>query len=1144
MTKITDLTTKVTNGGTSERGRLSADEYNTLLSAVQSHEESIASLEESTIKNCGYFLTLEALQQAYPKAGAGSKAFVGANYPYAIYLWDDSASAWVDSGATGGEETVKLEDYYTKENVDEKVAELESEVSPLMTEKVDYTEYKGKFISTTLEWITSSSPVAYSSPILVKRGERMNAKLTGSTSMCVMAKADADGNLLDKLYLGNNSEENYLYEAHEDSYIVICYYYTTEYDIVKTSLLSNIYNKIDNAVDAFNNTMEKYELQPAITQGFFINSSLQPQATSGTFCYTEPILVKAYSTLIAKIYSSSISISLAKSDEYGNLLEAIRKGNGEEQEIHYTPQEDTYVVMSYNWYYDAAFSVVNYLSDELAKMANSINTATKDNGISEIFAFKEIHPIENNGKFFTYDGNILTTSQPFCITEPIKLEAGDAILITASSSAICSLVTEVTKEGDFIKSLVVGDNNEISKGFIAPSPMYVSLSYNYDNSKKITLGTTRGRGYVASIISMTDLEDRYYDYAQKAYFAGNGIWKSKTIEIADNAMITFGTQSPVVSSNTALLTFLNAEGDYITHVKGFSQTSLRLDGSITAPFGTRYIVVQNTSAYINQTTIIISTPTTTSVNDRYDTFRDLVYNYTQEGRVGVSAKLYANAVDLHIPMRKEEGLTYPFFDVNTAISQYETEDKRVLTDGLLQQCGAEISFSPEDSNYTRIVIGKDSEDIFYVAYLEAQGKNGSSAQRKLEYTADFKEFKTLWKDSTLSQGEGLIVPNIGNIKPLQIREMADGSLIVAVDFYDFSESGTDNAGNKGANSYLGYFRINAEKTSIVQCVGIDLQGKESKVIGTHEALNGYYVKAGCYDWHMSVHGSKILVSEYGSRDPLTDWGRVWYSEDNGLTWREVFRAIDHYQDGVGEETITQTHIHGVMIDTYTDNLFVIAGENNSNIFYSSDKGKIWQVIPIRRQLLDNQNLTYMQVVNGMPFKNCIIFGSDLMNFGGFLRLNRLKDGGFSELEYAYAAYPFKYAGTKYCAGGAYRRDMSTPFLMCITRENMESTESANEGLMQSHLGRIVASYDGYKFYEIWKDDTYGSHSVIVKGEQAARNFCYCTRDMTAWLCNNGNLVLKYAGREHVYLGSTDYTAGYGDFCSRVKIFKKVENLLK
>ena len=78
----------------------------------------------------------------------------------------------------------------------EKLTELESEVSPLMTEKVDYTEYKGKYISTTLEWVDSSSPVAYSSPILVKKGERLVAKLNYDNNICVMTKSDSEGNIL------------------------------------------------------------------------------------------------------------------------------------------------------------------------------------------------------------------------------------------------------------------------------------------------------------------------------------------------------------------------------------------------------------------------------------------------------------------------------------------------------------------------------------------------------------------------------------------------------------------------------------------------------------------------------------------------------------------------------------------------------------------------------------------------------------------------------------------------------------------------------------------------------------------------------------------------------------------------------------
>lgn len=102
-----------------------ADSLNENFSKV---DNAVEALNQATIKNVGYFSTVDALREAYPIASAGVKAYVGATYPFAIYLWDANTSTWVDSGKTGGEESVNLGDYYTKEETDEKVAELESEI--------------------------------------------------------------------------------------------------------------------------------------------------------------------------------------------------------------------------------------------------------------------------------------------------------------------------------------------------------------------------------------------------------------------------------------------------------------------------------------------------------------------------------------------------------------------------------------------------------------------------------------------------------------------------------------------------------------------------------------------------------------------------------------------------------------------------------------------------------------------------------------------------------------------------------------------------------------------------------------------------------------------------------------------------------
>lgn len=72
----------------------------------------LTKLGAATYKNKGYFATAESLVASYPSASDGSIAYVGSSYPYAIYTW--SGGAWVDSGETGGDESVNLGDYYTK----------------------------------------------------------------------------------------------------------------------------------------------------------------------------------------------------------------------------------------------------------------------------------------------------------------------------------------------------------------------------------------------------------------------------------------------------------------------------------------------------------------------------------------------------------------------------------------------------------------------------------------------------------------------------------------------------------------------------------------------------------------------------------------------------------------------------------------------------------------------------------------------------------------------------------------------------------------------------------------------------------------------------------------------------------------------
>ena len=75
-------------------------------------------LKNITTRDKGYYQTVEALVAAYPTAPPGSRAFVGYAAPYAVYIWDDATSAWIDTGQTITDPTIDLGDYYTKEDVD------------------------------------------------------------------------------------------------------------------------------------------------------------------------------------------------------------------------------------------------------------------------------------------------------------------------------------------------------------------------------------------------------------------------------------------------------------------------------------------------------------------------------------------------------------------------------------------------------------------------------------------------------------------------------------------------------------------------------------------------------------------------------------------------------------------------------------------------------------------------------------------------------------------------------------------------------------------------------------------------------------------------------------------------------------------
>lgn len=478
----------------------------------------------------------------------------------------------------------------------------------------------------------------------------------------------------------------------------------------------------------------------------------------------------------------------------------------------------------------------------------------------------------------------------------------------------------------------------------------------------------------------------------------------------------------------------------------------------------------------------------------------------------------------------------PYYDVNSTIKEYQVVNcnKVVPYENILNDLPQEeIDFTPSSNGFTRIVVGKDDNDLFFVAYVASNrvGAFGDGKYDTLEVTSDFVTFRTILRSDLLATGDGIVVPNMTNIKVVQVKQFSDGTYLVAMKSHNISEN----------NDRTHFYKLSKDMQTITHMQYVNFN---NETVDMTDEFGG-----DVYDWSVFAAGAKAIATTYGNRQPETDYGRVWYTEDCGTHWKQVFQTNNHYQDGQAPGvTVTYAHTHGVMIDPYSDRLFVIVGEANKNIFWS-DKGydttdSDWNVISLATSAAYNFQDS-MQVVNGYPFPDSLVFGSDSSGVGCVYRLNKMDDGGYSYPEAAHEFLPNEWNGVYYCAADLSRRNLSSPLFMCETHESARFTEANNELLNELHKARVVATYDGINFTEVWTDDTYGAHNAYIDGQIVSRNYSWCTRGMNCWLLNNGDAVIKYANRDYYYFGGEPMfsVSGISNGSCKVRWIKNAEKYL-
>lgn len=396
--------------------------------------------------------------------------------------------------------------------------------------------------------------------------------------------------------------------------------------------------------------------------------------------------------------------------------------------------------------------------------------------------------------------------------------------------------------------------------------------------------------------------------------------------------------------------------------------------------------------------------------------------------------------------------------------------------------------------YYRTVIGIDRDGWIYVAQRKCANNSGGSLVN-IYRTKDFITYSIFKENSGGSQ----------------LIEMDNGELC-----FSTYETETENG--------VSYIRCNIYITT-----GSKTRF-EKKITCTQISQ---YVPAAPWSWGIQSRGSVVAIGEYGKQGQC---GKVWYSRDFGEHFTEVFDLREKAPD------TPNAHIHGVCIDPYYDRLLIVNGDGapsttpalaykNPAIWFWDYNGEdltstdssdniVWQSVSLGD--IDGFG-AHLQFVNGYALRECVLFFSDGPANGVF-RMNRSGKDSKPTIERA-VDLGNRLDYTEWCGGNMFRRDENSPLYICGIREYScdldpgdVNNPSNKPNTYRDVLSRVYATYDGYNFKEVWRDNTYGNYDVYyADGSSEKRNLAKCGRDMSVYQLPDGGILLKYLGRDFSYV---------------------------
>lgn len=423
----------------------------------------VTKLQGSTYKNKGYFKTLSDLQAAFPTAAVGSKAYVGLSYPYAIYLWENNS--WVDSGATGGEESVKLDQFYTKDETDSQISALEKETG---TKLIELSEEAKKVSGVyTLDFEVTQKGV-----------DPNHVYLQPSPSETTYLIVQDKDHSIQYLYIYGYTEDgveemivdagpaNYLYKFNGEKYARIGVY--VDPDRVNNSSIATLQIMIGNAakIELVQNEGNVYEMkgiqQTISKDGYYISKNLQMLVWDAYAIYT-PFFLRKGDKMLYQATTTSAVAQLCECDENGSLIEVLKMGSNERPYYYdFIASKDMYVCLCAmkSYVIDVVIqrsipSEIDYVEEKLSKKIEELGgeSVLQERAIYNLCDISKV----KEGAYIKYNGEE-GSSNEHCASDYIPVVLGGVYSMPVDSlylgEANASRIACYNNKKEFVEQVV------------------------------------------------------------------------------------------------------------------------------------------------------------------------------------------------------------------------------------------------------------------------------------------------------------------------------------------------------------------------------------------------------------------------------------------------------------------------------------------------------------------------------------------------------------------------------------------------------------------------------------------------------------------------------------------------------------------